>query len=77
MSRQSKNARKIALAKQITAMHQNGEKMGKTTSAHGKRWTYRGNPEIQKRIQEMSKSFDSGKTSMRKVLEGAGAAAAT
>lgn len=37
MSRQSKNARNLARAKQITGMHKNGEKgPAKTSPKHGK-----------------------------------------
>lgn len=37
MSRQSKNARNLARARQISAMHKNGEKgPAKTTPQHGK-----------------------------------------
>lgn len=38
MSRQSKNARNLARARQISAMHKNGEKgAAKTTPQHGKK----------------------------------------
>jgi hypothetical protein len=75
MSRQSKNTRKLALAKQITELHKKGETMGKSTRSHGKKWTYRSNPEIAKRIAEMNGTSREGRTSLKKVLEGAGTAA--
>lgn len=57
MTAQSKNARKLAKAREITRMHKNGEKgPSRTTAVHGKRWTYRNNPEVQKRIAEMLKA---------------------
>ena len=38
MSRQSKNARNLAKARQVSAMHKNGEKgPAKTTPLHGKK----------------------------------------
>jgi hypothetical protein len=53
MSRQSKQAKKFALAKSITDLHLKGEKgASATTPCHGKKWTYRGNPEIMKRLAE-------------------------
>jgi ribosomal protein S20 len=56
MSSQSKNARKLAKAREISRMHNNGEKgPARTVAKHGKRWTYRSNPEIQKRIAEALK----------------------
>lgn len=76
MSRQSKNARNLARAKQITAMHKNGEKgPARTSPAHGKKWGYRDNPEIAKRIAEATKSAVK-QTAAQKILEGAGAASA-
>lgn len=57
MTSQSKNARKLAKAREITRMHKNGEKgPAKTTPKHDKRWTYRSNPEIQKRVAEAMKA---------------------
>ena len=56
MSSQSKNARKLAKAREISRMHKNGEKgPAQTTPKHSKRWTYRSNPEIQKRVAEAMK----------------------
>ena len=77
MSRQSKNARNLARAKQITAMHKNGEKgPSKTTPLHKKRHGYRTNPEAQKRLAEFLKSAGQPvKTGGKKILEGAGSAA--
>ena len=57
MSRQSKNARKLAKAKEITALHLKGEKgPARTMPNHGKKWTYRHNPEVAKRIAEAIKA---------------------
>jgi hypothetical protein len=54
MSRQSKNARNLAKARDISKMHANGEKgPARTSPAHGKKWGYRDNPEVLKRIAEM------------------------
>jgi hypothetical protein len=76
MSRQSKNARNLAKARQISAMHKNGEKgPSKTNPQHGKRWTYRNNPEVQKRIAEQLKATGSSeKTAAKKILAEAGGA---
>lgn len=69
MTAQSKNARKLAKARDISRMHKNGEKgPAKTTPLHGKRWTYRSNPEIAKRIAEMMK-VTSEKTGKKTVLD--------
>ena len=77
MSRNSKNARNLARARDITRMHKNGEKgPARTTPKHGKRWGYRDNPEVQKRIAEMLKAENpQEKTSGKKILRGAGKAA--
>lgn len=57
MTRQSKNARKLAKAKEITRMHLAGEKgPAKTVPKHNKKWTYRSNPEIGKRVAEAMKA---------------------
>lgn len=77
MSRQSKNARNLARAKQITQMHLNGEKgPARTMPSHGKKWGYRDNPEVQKRIAEMLKSSSviAEKTSGARILRSAGGA---
>ena len=81
MSRNSKNARNIARRKTITAMHKNGEKgTSRTAPKHGKKWGYRDNPDVQKRIAEMLKATNedaSGvreKTSGKRILRGAGKA---
>lgn len=74
MSRNSKNARNLARAKQI---RQNGGGPAKTTPVHGKRWTYRNNPEVQKRLAEAVKAVASArttKTSGAEILESAGGA---
>ena len=78
MSRQSKNARNLAKAKSITLMHKNGEKgPSKTAPAHGKKWTYRHNPDAMKRLAEATKPAEDKqeKTSGKKILRKAGAAA--
>lgn len=75
MSRQSKNARNLARAKTITLMHKQGEKgPSRTNAQHGKKWGYRDNPEVAKRIAEQLKATQGpeDKTSARKVLSGAG-----
>lgn len=77
MSRQSKNARNLAKARDITKMHASGEKgPSRTTPLHGKKWGYRNNPEVLKRIAEMAKAAEPSneKTSGRKILRGAGKA---
>lgn len=81
MSRNSKNARNHERARQFSAMHKSGSKgPSKTTPKHGKRVTYRTNPETQKRIAEALKASStaeskSTRTSGRKLLEKAGGAA--
>lgn len=83
MTKQRKNEKKAVLAKAITAMHLQGEKgPAKTTPLHGKKWGYRSNPEVAKRIAEMSKAAteDSAgvreKTAGKKILRSAGRASA-
>lgn len=50
MSRQSKNARKMELARQFSAARQAGNKgPSQTTPKHGKRVTFRSNPANQPR----------------------------
>lgn len=78
MSRQSKNARKIALRKQVTAMHKNGEKgPARTQPQHGKKWTYRSNPVAMKALAEFLKGTaePQEKTSGKAILRKAGKAA--
>ncbi len=77
MSRNSKNARNLAKARQISAMHKNGEKgASKTTPLHGKKWTYRHNPDAMKRLDDMLKGTDPNeKTSGKRILRSAGGAA--
>jgi hypothetical protein len=84
MTRQSKNARNLAKARDITKMHANGEKgPSRTTPLHNKKWGYRDNPEVAKRMAEMLKAAggedSSGKTEKtagKKILRGAGKASA-
>lgn len=79
MSRQSKAARLKAIAKTFTEARKKGEKgPSKTQPQHGKRWTYRSNPDTQKRIAEALKSTNQlpAKTSGKEILENAGSAAA-
>jgi len=82
MSRQSKNARNLARARQITAMHKNGEKGPKaTTPKHGKKWTYRTNAVLMKGLAEfMAAKSANGrekdeKTAGKAILRKAGGAA--
>jgi hypothetical protein len=77
MSRNSKNARNLAKARDITKMHQNGEKgPARTSPQHGKKWGYRDNPEVAKRIAEMMKAAEPAneKTAGKKILRNAGKA---
>lgn len=76
MSRQSKNVKNRARAKQITLMHKNGEKgPSKTTPLHNKKWGYRDNPETAKRIAEALKAKEPvEKTSGKAILRKAGRA---
>ena len=70
MSSQSKNARKLAKAREITRMHKQGEKgPAKTTPKHNKRWTYRTNPETAKRIAEAMKASGEKQTVLDKMNE--------
>jgi hypothetical protein len=78
MSRNSKSARRLEQAKDVTKMHLAGNKgPAKTTPVHGKRHTYRHNPEIAKRLSDAKVIAGGGKpkTSGRKILESAGGAA--
>lgn len=79
MSRQSKNARNLAKARDITKMHQNGEKgPSRTTPSHGKKWTYRTNAVLMKGLAEFmaAKSADGRekdeKTAGKAILRKAG-----
>lgn len=77
MTSQSKNARKLAKAREITRMHKQGEKgPGRTTPLHNKKWGYRDNPEVAKRISEAAKAASedqkTNKTSAKRILQGAG-----
>lgn len=68
MTSQSKNARKLAKARDIAKLHNSGEKgPAKTTPLHGKRWTYRTNPEIAKRIAEAMKQSAEKQTVLDKI----------
>lgn len=54
MSRNSKNARNMARARAITLLHKKGEKgPARTAAKHDKRWTYRGNADAMKRLDEV------------------------
>lgn len=78
MSRQNKNARNLQRAREFSKARQSGQKgPNKTQPQHGKRWTYRNNPEIQKRISEALKASTPAedKSALRKVLKNAGGAA--
>ena len=51
MSRNNKSARLLQKAKEITALHLKGEKGPSSTKAdHGKRFTYRNNPDTLNRL---------------------------
>lgn len=79
MSRNSKNATRKQQAKAITALHLKGEKgPSKTAPAHGKKWTYRHNPDAMKKLAEFLKGPEetkAEKTSAKRILRGAGKAA--
>jgi hypothetical protein len=78
MSRNSKNATRKAQAKTITSMHLKGEKgPARTTPLHQKKWGYRDNPEVLKRIAEAAKAAQPSneKTAGKRILRGAGKAA--
>lgn len=56
MSKNSKNSKRIVAARAISAQRQAGNPgSSKTQAVHGKKWTYRTNPEIAKRITEAVK----------------------
>lgn len=80
MSRNSKNAKLHAKAREMSALHLKGEKgPSKTTPLHNKRWGYRDNPEVLKRIAEANKAANAepGKgerTAKSKILAKAGGA---
>lgn len=77
MSRQSKNARNLARAKQYSEMRKKGESgASKTTPCHGKKWTYRNNPDAMKRLAEATKALatPTGKTAGKEILAKAGGA---
>lgn len=51
MSRNNKSARLHAQAKQISEMRKKGDSgPSKTMPKHGKKWTYRHNPDAMKRL---------------------------
>lgn len=78
MTKQRKNEKKAVLAKAITALHKNGEKgPARTTAIHGKKWTYRSNPDSMKRLAEFLKGPEevkTEKTAGKRILRGAGKA---
>lgn len=80
MSHNSKNARNLARARNFAAMHLKGEKgPARTTPLHGKKWGYRDNPEVLKRIAEALKASQpqeekNEKTAGKRILRGAGKA---
>ena len=79
MSKNSKNAQRYEKARAMTKLHLAGSKgPAKTTPKHGKRWGYRTNPEVAKRIAERLKATQvdsrSNRTSGRQILAGAGSA---
>ena len=77
MSRQSKNARNLAKARDITKMHLSGEKgPSRTTPSLGKKWTYRSNPAAMKALAEFLKGSEpvQEKTAGKAILRKAGKA---
>ena len=76
MSKNNKNARNLERARKFSRQRQAGNKgPSATTPLNRKRWGYRTNPEVQKRIAEMLKATQAeGKTSAKKILEKAGGA---
>jgi hypothetical protein len=75
MSRQSKNTRNRSIAKQFSEQRKNGGSgPAKTTPQHGKRWGYRDNPARLK--DQGAVSTKPQRTSGRRILDNAGAAAA-
>lgn len=82
MSRQSKNAKNLARARDFSKQRTSGSAgPAKTAPKHGKRWTYRSNPEIQKRIAELTAASKAGQkpagrgAAAKRILKGAGKAA--
>lgn len=76
MSRQNKAVKNRARAKEITRMHLAGEKGAASTGPkHNKRWGYRNNPDVLKRISEAMKAEREHLTNAQKALRGAGKAA--
>ena len=82
MSRQSKNTKNLARARDFSKLRKGGSSgPAKTAPKHGKRWTYRTNPEIQKRIAEVVAATKGGPkptgrgAAAKKILKGAGKAA--
>lgn len=73
MSRQSKGARNIALRKEFTALHKNGERGPKqTTPKHGKKNTRWNHPETAKARAAVLKKFHDAqeeKTVLEKINE--------
>lgn len=79
MSRNSKNAKNMARARMYSEMRKKGESGPKATQPkHGKKHTYRTNPETSKRLAEAVKAMDerqNKRSALSKVLDGAGSAA--
>lgn len=70
MTRQSKNAKNMARARQFAKLRVGGGSGPKaTTPLHNKRWGYRNNPEVLKRQEALAKS-SSKKTFMEKLKDG-------
>ena len=69
MTHNAKNYRRHQEAKERSKTRQNGNPgPAKTLPKHGKKWTYRSNPEIQKRLAEAVKAMTERKTK-KTVLE--------
>lgn len=79
MSRQNKNAKNLERARNLSKQRKDGTKgPAKTNPQHGKRWTYRSNPDVAKRVAEQLKVTGGpdtkDKTNGKKILAKAGGA---
>ena len=78
MSRNNKNAKRLVKAREVAKMHLNGDKgPAKTTPIHTKKWTYRSNPDLMKKLHEFINGpaeTKAEKTAGKKILRGAGKA---
>ncbi len=69
MTKQNKNAKKRAYAKQFTDLHKQGQRgPSSNTATHGKRYTYRGNDKLMKSLAEyLKKTQGQGDTVLDKL----------